>query len=41
MHMNMPIVKTVVTTRVGDAAYDYYWFVINDTVADYGAEFQY
>jgi hypothetical protein len=31
----------VTTKRIGDAAYDYYWFVINDTVADYGAQFQY
>jgi hypothetical protein len=35
LHMNKPIVQTVVTNRIGDAAYDYYWFVINDTVADY------
>lgn len=41
LHMNKPIVKTVLTKRIGHAAYDYYWFVINDTVVDYGAQFQY
>jgi hypothetical protein len=39
--MNNPIITTVINNREGDAAYDYYWFVINDTVVDYGAQFQY
>ena len=41
LHMNKPIVKTVPFDRVGDNAYDYYWFVINDTVREPNAEFQY
>lgn len=32
LHMNMPQVHTVPFNREGDAAFDYYWFVINDTV---------
>jgi hypothetical protein len=41
LHMNKPIITTVATKRSGHEAYDYYWFVINDTVVDYDAQFQY
>jgi hypothetical protein len=34
LHMNEPIEKTVTKTRTGLSIYDYYWFVINDTVAE-------
>lgn len=41
LHMNKPIVNTVSSRREGHEAYDYYWFVINDTVRFPDAEFQY
>jgi hypothetical protein len=41
LHMNQPIVKEVTSNREGHDAYDYYWFVINDTVRNPDAEFQY
>jgi hypothetical protein len=34
LHLNTPIKKTIEINREGHAAYDYYWFVINDTVKD-------
>ena len=41
LHLNKPIVKSVATKRTGHNAYDYYWFLIKDTVQNPKAEFQY
>lgn len=41
VHMNKPIKKQVPVEREEKDAFDYFWFVINDTVAEPDAYFNY
>lgn len=39
LHLNQPIVKNHPNDKEGEAAFDYFWFVLNDTVIDPNVEF--
>jgi hypothetical protein len=41
LHLNKPIKKTKLADKEGQDAFDYYWFVLNDTVLDASVNFEY
>jgi hypothetical protein len=41
LHLNKPINKARLADKEGEDAFDYYWFVLNDTVLDASVNFEY
>lgn len=39
--VNEPVKRTVTSRRQNGADFDYFWFIINDTVSNYNAAFEY